>query len=427
MIAVIGAGLTGLSTAWHLSPGRDCPVFEQQDQIGGLCRSPVVDGFTFDYTGHLLHLRDSYTRDMVGRLLHGNLREIERNATIYCMQHYLPFPFQANLHGLPFDARLECLEGFIAAAGRKRTGRKPESFQSWVTGTFGRGIARHFFIPYNEKLFCKSLRSITCDWVSWSVPKPSLREVLKGALGSANTGMGYNASFWYPERGGIQKLPEALSRKVKAIELGRRLVSVQLKKRALIFHDGTQLQYEKLISTMPLPKLLGMIEGLPPRFTNAGRHLTSAAVHNINIGINRPGVMPYHWIYFPEAEFPFYRIGCYSNFTPYMAPAKTSSLYIEIAARPDAAPDYAQLRETSLEGLRRCGILRRGDRIVAEQYNRIDSGYVLFDRFRQQNLPGLLAWLKKNSIISAGRYGAWTYCSMEDNILEGRRLAEAFA
>jgi protoporphyrinogen oxidase len=214
---------------------------------------------------------------------------------------------------------------------------------------------------------------------------------------------------------------------VKALELGRRLVSVRLKERALLFHDGTQLQYETLISTMPLPKLLSMLEGLPPRFKGFGRRLTSAAVHNINIGINRPGVTPYHWIYFPEAAFPFYRVGCYSQFTPHMAPSNTSSLYIEIAARPDEEPAYEQLREASLEGLRRCGILRRGDRIIAEQYNRIDPGYVLFDRFRQQNLPGLLDWLKKRGIISSGRYGAWTYCSMEDNMLEGRRMAEALA
>ena len=427
MIAVIGAGLTGLSTAWHLGAGRNCRVFEQQDGIGGLCRSPVVDGFTFDHTGHLLHLRDSYTRDLVGRLLHGNLRTLERNAAIYCMQQYLPFPFQANLHGLPRQALLECLEGFITAAMQKPAGGKPENFQRWVTGTFGRGIARHFFIPYNEKLFCRSLRSITCDWVSWSVPKPSLQEVLQGALGMVNTGMGYNASFLYPVRGGIQKLPEALGRRVKAVELGRRLVSVGLKERTLLFHDGTQLPYETLISTMPLPRLLSMIEGLPPRFTSAGRRLTGATVHNINIGINRPGASPYHWLYFPEPEFPFYRVGFYSNLTPNMAPKHASSLYIEISARPEASPDYAALREAALEGLRRCGILRRGDRIVAEQYNRIDCGYVVFDRFRQQNLAGLLAWLKKQGIISAGRYGAWTYCSMEDTILEGRRLAEALA
>ena len=425
MIAVIGSGLTGLSAAWHLGKGRDYTVFEQQDAVGGLCRSPVVDGFTFDQTGHLLHLRDAYTRDLAGRLLRGNLRTIERNAAIYCMQRYLPFPFQANLHGLPAEARLECLEGFIATALQKPTGTRPDNFHKWVTGTFGAGIARHFFIPYNEKLFCRSLRSITCDWVSWSVPKPSLREVLQGALGMVNTGMGYNATFLYPDRGGIQRLPEALVRKVKNIELSRRLVSIRLKERTLLFHDGRELHYEDLISTMPLPQLLKMLGALPPRFTGACRRLTSATVHNINVGINRRAVSPYHWIYFPEPEFPFYRVGFYSNFTPNMAPKNTSSLYIEIAARPESTPDFAELREAALDGLLRCGILRKGDRVVAEQYNRIDPGYVICDRFRQQNLPGLLTWLKKHGIISAGRYGAWTYCSMEDNILEGRRIAEA--
>jgi len=425
MIAIIGAGLTGLSTAWHLGRGRQHAIFDQQDAIGGLCRSPSLDGFTFDHTGHLLHLRDGYTRSLIGRLLSGRLRKIERNAAIFCKGRYLPFPFQANLHGLPQDDLLECLEGFIRAGERKHPPRRQDTFHGWVTSAFGPGMARHFFLPYNEKLFCRSLRRITADWTDWSVPRPSLAEVLRGALGQVNTGMGYNASFWYPEAGGIQVLPEALARKVRTIELGRRLVSVRLRERRLVFQDGTEQPYEKLISTMPLPRLLKLLDYVPERFAPAGRRLTASAVHNINIGINRAGVSPYHWIYFPEREFPFYRVGFYSNFTPHMAPPHASSLYIEIASRSGAALDYAALREAALEGLQRCRLLRRGDRIVAEQYNRIDCGYVVFDRFRQQQLPGLLAWLKKQGIISAGRYGSWTYCSMDDNILQGRAIAEA--
>jgi len=427
MIAIIGAGLTGLSTAWHLGRGRKHTIFEQQDAIGGLCRSPSVDGFTFDHTGHLLHLRGGYTQDFIARLLSGRLRKIERNAAIFCNGRYLPFPFQANLHGLPEDVLLECLEGFIQAAQQKHPACRQETFHGWVRSAFGPGIARHFFLPYNEKLFCRSLRRITSDWTSWSVPKPSLSEVLRGALGMVNTGMGYNASFWYPEAGGIQVLPEALSRRLPHIELGRRLVSVRIKERRLVFHDGTEQPYETLISTMPLPRLLKLLDRVPDRFATASRRLTASTVHNINIGINRAGVSPYHWIYFPEREFPFYRVGFYSNFTPHMAPPLASSLYIEIASRPAAALDYAGLREAALEGLQRCGLLRRGDRIVAEQYNRIDCGYVAFDRFRQKRLPGLIAWLKKNGIISAGRYGSWTYCSMEDNIRQGRAIAETLA
>jgi protoporphyrinogen oxidase len=286
-------------------------------------------------------------------------------------------------------------------------------------------MARHFFLPYNEKLFCRSLRRITPDWTSWSVPRPSLREVLLGALGQVNAGMGYNASFWYPESGGIEVLPRALARKLRTIELGRRLVSIRLRERSLVFADGTERRYEKLVSTVPLPGLVKMLDRIPERFAAAGRGLSAAAVHNVNIGINRPGASPYHWIYFPGREFPFYRVGLYSNFTPAMAPRHTSSLYVEIAARPSAKKEYGELRESALEGLRRCGILRRGDRIVAEHYNRIECGYVVFDRFRQQVLPGLTAWLARQGIVTTGRYGAWTYCSMEDNILQGRAAAEA--
>ena len=427
MIAIIGAGLTGLSTAWHLGRGRRHAIFEQQDAAGGLCRSAAVDGFTFDQTGHLLHLRDTCTQDFIGGLLSGRLRKIERNAAIFFKDRYLPFPFQANLHGLPPDILLECLEGFIQAAQQKQAACRLDTFYDWVMSAFGPGIARHFFLPYNEKLFCRSLRRITCDWTSWSVPRPSLAEVLRGALGLVNTGMGYNASFWYPERGGIQVLPDALGRRVRGIELGRRLTAVRIKKRKLVFHDGGEQPYETLVSTMPLPRLLKLLDRVPERFTAAGRRLTASTVHNINIGINRAGVSPYHWIYFPGGEFPFYRVGFYSNFTSCMAPPGTSSLYIEIASRQAAALDYAGLREAALEGLRRCRLLRRGDRIVAEHYNRIDCGYVVFDRFRQQRLPGLISWLKKQGIITAGRYGSWTYCSMEDNILQGRAIAGALA
>lgn len=425
MIAIIGAGLTGLSTAWHLGRRRRHVIFEQHDAAGGLCRSPRVDGFTFDYTGHLLHLRDSYTLKLAERLLAGRLRKIERNAAVFANGRYLPFPFQANLHGLPRDVLLECLEGFVRAHERRRRIRRGASFHDWVLAAFGPGMARHFFLPYNEKLFCRSLRRITPDWTSWSVPRPSLQDVLRGALGMVTTGLGYNASFWYPEAGGIQVLPDALAARARRIETDRRLVSVRLRERRLVFADGSEQPYDTMVATLPLARLLRMLDRVPERFAAAPRRLTASVVHNINIGINRAAASPYHWIYFPGPEFPFYRVGCYSNFTPAMAPRHTSSLYVEIAARRAAATDYRVLREAALEGLRRCGLLRRGDRIVAEQYNRIDPAYVVFDRFRQEHLAGLLAWLKRQGVIAAGRYGSWTYCAMEDNILQGRAIAEA--
>ncbi len=100
MIAIIGAGLTGLSTAYHLS---DLPysVFDSEKEIGGLCRSVKQNGFIFDYTGHLLHMKNPYTKNFIESILPNVFMVKTRKASVFLKDRYLPYPFQANLHGLP--------------------------------------------------------------------------------------------------------------------------------------------------------------------------------------------------------------------------------------------------------------------------------------------------------------------------------------
>ena len=64
MILIVGAGLAGLSTAYHLR-GVPYKILEREREVGGLCRSYVKDGFTFDYTGHLLHFRQTAIKALV--------------------------------------------------------------------------------------------------------------------------------------------------------------------------------------------------------------------------------------------------------------------------------------------------------------------------------------------------------------------------
>ena len=95
---VIGGGLAGLSGAFHLKDSEPS-VFEREDRVGGLCRSFVQDGFTFDVTGHLLHLKNPYTRELVEEMLPGAFQTHERQAAIYSKSVTTPYPFQANTHG----------------------------------------------------------------------------------------------------------------------------------------------------------------------------------------------------------------------------------------------------------------------------------------------------------------------------------------
>jgi protoporphyrinogen oxidase len=422
---ILGAGLAGLSAAAHL-PREETLVLERESEVGGLCRSRVVEGFTFDCTGHLLHLKAPEMRSWVFSLLPDSFASVERKSLIYSRGVYTGYPFQANTYGLPPEVIRECVVGFVESLlRREELGEKPAAnFREWVLATFGTGIARHFMFPYNEKLYRVALEDMECGWVSWSIPRPSLDEVVRGSLGMEVKGLGYNPRFLYPRQGGIDAIPRALELRCGAIRLDATVRTVDLRSRRVILDSGEVVEYQRLLSTLPLDSFLRMLDPLPePSLGKARGRLRAVRVVNINLGIDRPGVLQGHWVYFPEAEFPFYRVGSPTNYSSGVAPAGCSSLYVEVARRRDEGLDEALLVEQTLEGLRRAGILRRRDRILAREVQVLDPAYVVYDHFRQKALPSILRILERYGVISTGRFGAWEYGSMESALTQGRDAA----
>ena len=297
------------------------------------------------------------------------------------------------------------------------------SFRKWAESTFGKGIARHFMLPYNRKLWCTDLDEIECGWVSWSIPRPKLDDVLAGALGQTVRGLGYNPTFLYPERGGISVLPKALAARCSDVRLRSEIVAVDTQARLVRLADGSTIGYEALISTLPLDRLLAIASPLPDSLPSAGKKLRAVKVINISLGVDRPGVSGAHWIYFPEKEYSFYRAGFPGNLSPHVAPRGCSSLYVERSLRREESFDDEEVVSTAIDDLRRVGILWKGDRIVYRRVSVLDPAYVIYDRFRARNVPEVLEQLGSIGIHSAGRFGAWEYSSMEGAMRDGRELA----
>jgi protoporphyrinogen oxidase len=452
MIVIIGAGLAGLSTAYHLK-NNEYVIIEKEDEAGGLCRSVKKDGFTFDYTGHFLHTRHPYTEEFAEHILPEGFNRIHRRAFIYLQGRYVPYPFQAHTYSLPQEIRKECVMGFIEAQNQKKS--PPGNFLQWINQTFGEGMAKHFFIPYNEKFWKIDLSELTYEWTSWSVPQPTMEEVLKGAAGLRYEQMGYNPSFLYPKRGGIELFTQAFLPHVSNVKLGRAIKTISLRERYLAFEDGTNITYSTLLSTCPLPHLLALIEDLPHDLKKAGEQLRYISVINLNLGISRDKVSDCHWIYFPEKEFPFYRVGFFSNISSALAPPNTSSLYVEITQHPHqmrsaecgvrndektmrnvesgarsqesgGGVDENELLKQTVKGLINCGILRPSDELITAHIIHIPCAYVVYDQFRKENLPAILKFLRNEGIYSIGRYGTWEYSTMEEAILQGKWVAEKF-
>lgn len=269
---------------------------------------------------------------------------------------------------------------------------------------------------------------MTADWVSWAVPKPSLEQVVRGALGIENLGMGYNSTFRYPRQGGIGVLPHALAKRVPATRYGCRVEQVDLRRRVVRLADGEELSYERLVNTLPLPTFLGMLRGGAEELERAAADLDWSVVACLNLGVDRADLGDgAHWIYFPDDDVPFYRVGFPSNISPGVAPAGCGSMYVEFGLRRDEAFDPEDLARRGIEALRGQGLLGEADRILVRDMIRIDPGYVVFDRARQRAMATVLPALEGQGIHSIGRYGAWTYSYMERALLDGLELAQQLA
>jgi protoporphyrinogen oxidase len=421
-VLILGGGLAGLSAGIHLE--RAFRIIEKSDRVGGLCKTEVRGGFSFDPTGHWLHLRNPEMQELVQRTMGDNLVRLSRSARIYSHGRYTLYPYQSNTHGLPPEVAAECLLGFIDAhygpGGAELRGREPQSFGEFILRHLGRGFANHFMFPYNQKLWTVHPDELSAAWCGRFVPKPSLEEVVRGAVGMANEG-GYNATFLYPKSGGIEALPRSFLPHLQGpIEVDRHPTSIDWKKRQVTLDDGRVLGYSGLINTIPLPELVRVCRDVPDAVRDATNLLKATVVTYVNIGAR--GVEPaYHWVYFPEPEFPFYRAGSASSVYPALAPEGHRSFYVEFSHRGELP--HARAEEQAVEGLLRCGLLRSRDEVLFAFARDIPGAYVLYDRDYGPAKAAIMDFLRHAGIETCGRYGNWEYGGMEDALLGGKAAA----
>jgi protoporphyrinogen oxidase len=363
---------------------------------------------------------------LIGSLLRGNLQTIARNACIHVHDRDTRYPIQANTYGLPEATVTDCLAGFLETVYSRERRPPARDFAQWSLQRFGPGICRHFMFPYNRKLWGLPLSRLTTEWQGRFVPAPKPAEVLTGALLDQTTGFGYNAVFHYPRRGGSQALADALATRLKpgTVRTAAAVTSINLSTRTARVQGLGEVRFERMVNTMPLPEFLDLSGPWPAAVRAARRRLRHATVWCLDIGLDRPDRSGRHWIYYPEPRYPFYRVGIYSNFSAANAPARTSSYYVEVSRPGGAHFDLQALERRVLAGLRDCGILRRGDRLLVKQWRPIPYGYVLYDFQREPALSTIFKELGRQGVESIGRYGAWKYSFMEEALLDGRACAE---
>lgn len=407
MDIIIGAGATGLTYASQTK--NPYLILEADEQIGGYCKTIKKDGFVWDYSGHFFHFRNKELEKYICHYIDSStLLRCNKNTQIYYHKSHIDFPFQKNIHQLPKKEFIDCLYDLF-----NNPYKTFSNFKEMLYSKFGTSISDKFLIPYNEKLYSCNLNKLDSEAMGRFFPYANKEEIIANFKSSKNTS--YNDTFTYPRGGAIEYIT-SISKRInnENISLNESVLAIDTKQQ-IVHTNRRQLHYDRLISTIPFNKLLKLCN-----ISYDQDIYTWNKVLVFNLGFDKNGKdKKNNWIYFPEKKYCFYRVGYYNN----IFNDNRMSLYVELGFDKNADIDVDKNFDLTIQHLKSCGIIT-DQQLISYHYVIMNPGYVHINKKSIEDVATRKKELSRLNIYSIGRYGSWTYCSIEDGMNEAFELAQ---
>jgi protoporphyrinogen oxidase len=407
MDLIIGAGISGLSYA-SFCGHSDFLIVEKESEPGGYCRTIKKDGYIWDYSGHFFHFRDEELKEfLLANMNRENVLKVKKHSQIKVRDFFVDFPFQLNIHQLSKDELIDCLYDLFINPISDET-----SFKRMLYSKYGKSISEIFLIPYNQKLYACDLDMLDPAAMGRFFPHANKEEIILNF--KKQEIKNYNTEFLYPRGGAVEYVKSLLSHvKEQNLVLGEKLIKINSKEKYAVT-SRRQIKYDRIISTIPLPELY---KAVGTSFDDSIYNWNKVLV--LNLGFDKKGRdHKNNWIYFHEKDYCFYRVGFYDN----ILQGDRMSLYIEISGRKEEELIGEKYLPRVLYDLKKAGIVS-DQKLVSFSFLVMDPAYVHINTRSEKDKIKKIEQLNHQDIFSIGRYGAWKYCSIEDNMCEARELA----
>ncbi len=401
-IVIIGAGPCGLGAAWQLKQlgVSSFHVYEAQGHVGGLA-STIRDekGFTWDIGGHVLHTTDASMKQFFLDLRGVEYKTYARNAFVFIDGMRFPYPIQHSVSSLPSKIQRTFV---VAKQAIQKTKTIPTSFYDWILKQFGKELAAYFFFPYNRKMWKYPLTNMAWQWADIRIAKKEQQK--KGET------WGRNATFLVPTTGGVGAIWKAMAKELAShITLSKNVVSIDASSHVVTFQDGEQISYDHVLSTMPLPTLVQMVQKVSlPRVSP----LVATGVSVVGLGMK--GELPaywkdVHWMYIPSPRIPFFRVSVYSNYGKHNRPDGTWSLLFERSYDGKKNFDERHCIDEVIRHAKNLGFIPKDTPIVDTFFTTRPFAYPVPTKNRDSSVARITTALASYNISSLGRFGSWNY------------------
>jgi protoporphyrinogen oxidase len=425
-IVVLGSGMAGFGAAYRLHAEGATPVmYDKNAYYGGHTASFRSDsGFLFDIGPHISFTKDPRIQEIFAESVDQRYETIQIKLNNYWRGYWPLHPVQVHLHGLPEDVIVKVIRDFVEESQGPE--RPVKNYADWLLASFGRTFAELFPMQYTRKYHLTTAENMSTDWLGPRIYRPSLEEVLRGALSPSAPHVHYITHFRYPSNGGFISY---LSKFVPLgnLKLNHKVVSIDPRTQQLTFSNGHVSQYDGLVSSVPLPDLIGMIQGAPPDVVAASRRLACSTCVLVNIGVNRADLSRAHMTYFYDEDICFTRLGFPHMLSPSNAPEGTGNIQAEVYFSDKYKPLTGSPEdwiEPVIRDLRRCGILQENDQILSRGAMLLRYANIIFDLDRAPALKTVHSYLDDLGIAYCGRYGDWGYMWTDESFKSGELAAE---
>jgi protoporphyrinogen oxidase len=414
-VMVLGGGLAGLGFARHFA---GCRVFEAEAAPGGHARSHQFAGAWFDRGAHICHSQDEAWLALV--CAHTPMHEMTKSTVLnHKAGRWFAYPVQNHLADLPPADRDAALRDFLAAQEKYR-GQVPKNYEEWCRFQYGDFLTENFYRLYTAKYWHVPMSELGTDWLGGRLLPSQVENIVAGAAGRQEEKQAVFRTFRYPRSGGFFAMLAHLSDGVD-LHLNRRAVRVDAAKRRVHFADGSEEEYEALVSTIPLPHLAAMMPDAPADVRAAAGKLRALRQYCVNFVVARRDLSPANWFYVYDPEIAVSRVSF-----PFSLSGEESgrtAIQAEIYAPAEARPDEHSLRDRAVDDLAKLLKFERAE-VAAAEIQCYPVSYVVSDLNRAAAVRQVRDWLRGHGIETAGLFGNWEYVWSDRAFAAGRALAE---
>lgn len=416
-IVILGAGIAGISTGYFLKENKPI-IYESSKTYGGLCNSFLINGFTFDNAIHMSFTNIKECREIFDKTEYFMQKPKPYN---YYYGIWLKHPVQNNLFNLPISEKITAIKDFINKPEMKNNFN---NYEEWLISNYGNYIAKKFPMVYTRKYWTMEAERLGTSWIDSRMHKPSLEELLYGAMDENTNNVYYAKEMRYPQKGGFKKFLSPIAENIN-IKYSKKAILIDVDKKFVEFDDGTKIDYSTLVSSIPLPEIIRIIKDVPYDVQKASSNLLYTSVALISVGLKKIINTKSTWLYIYDEDIPAARA-----YFPHLksinnAPYGCSSIQFEVyySKYKKLNMDDESLKKCILNSIIKMNLATDKD-VIFMELKKVEYANVIFENNIYENREKVMDFLEDKGIITIGRFGEWDYFWSDQSFMSGKKAAD---